>query len=128
MECFYPIFREHSLHFFFSPPHNAVHSAGPRAHYSTDLLARLLGTVSRILWRLCAPAVIRHASAKENISCLVWLSARDVPCGLTEGPHAATMEEQSQSCSAVETNALTFLTRRMWHRKYDYLPSLFYYI
>lgn len=34
-----------------------------------------------ILWWLFAPVVIRHASAKGNISCLVWLSARDMPCG-----------------------------------------------
>lgn len=74
----------HSSHFF---PIMLRMALAPRARYSTDLLARLLGTVSRILRRLCAPAVIRHASAKENISCLVWLSARerDVPCGLTEG-------------------------------------------
>lgn len=34
-----------------------------------------------ILWRLCALVVIRHASAKKNISCRVRLSARDMPCG-----------------------------------------------
>lgn len=63
-----------------------MYCPGPRAHYSTDVLACLLGTVSRKLWRLCASAVIRHASAKENISCLVWLSASDVPRGQNEGP------------------------------------------
>lgn len=46
--------------------------------------------MSQILWQLCAPAVIWHASAKENISCLVWLSARDVPCGLTEASCCST--------------------------------------
>lgn len=99
MACFCHIYCWHSPHF----SHNVVHSSGPHAYYSTDILARLLETVSRVLWRLCSPAVIRHASAKENISCLVWLCKRHALWPV-QGPQAAVMEKWSKDCGHQHTD------------------------
>ena len=94
---------------FFS--HNAVHSVGPRARYSTDLLARLLGTVSQILWR-----VVRSCG---NLTCICQ-GKHFLPCvALGERralrsdrrPRAAIMEKQSRTHRAVETKVLTALAR-----------------
>lgn len=80
--------------------------------------------VSRIFWRLCAPAVIRHASAKENISCLVCLSARDVPCLLSEDLMLQSWWSRPKlQNSEISHSDSSHTSMRLW--KSNHISSLF---
>ncbi len=109
---------------FFSPD-NAVHSGWP----SRPLLNRPISSLIRdgvtdIVAVMCSSGNSTCICQGKHFLPCVALSKR---CALWSDrrPHAAIMEEQSQTCSAVETHVLTVLTRRMCRRKYNYLSSKF---
>lgn len=122
MECFLPHI---PCTFTTFSSHNAVHSAHP----SRPLLNRPISSLIRdgvtdIVAVMCSSGNSTCICQGKHFLPCVALSKRRALWS-DRRPHAAIMEKQSETCSTVETDVLTALTRRMWHWKYDYLPSLF---